>query len=569
VAEAPRADGIPATGDGPGELARGRSAAERLAWAEAYEALSRADRALSLPAEDHELLATAAYLTGQVDGCLHKLQHASEAYAAAGNAARAARLLFWLGFVLLMQGAHSQAGGWLARAARLLDDETGECAERGLLLLPQVYQAAAEGDHARSEALAAEVAEIGQRAGDAEVLSLALHEQGRAMVRQGRVGEGLALLDESMTAVVAGEVAPYVAGSLYCSMIDACSEFADIRRAHEWTGALTAWCDEQPDMFTFSGQCLAHRADIMHLHGRWPEAVAEAKRACERFARAADQYAAGMAWYRLAEVYRAQGLFTEAEDAYRRAGEWGRDPQPGLALLWLATGRADAARTAIDRAVTEQTGRLGRANMSPALIEVALAVGDVDAARAASAELSAIADEYGTDLLRAEADRARGAVQLADGKARNALATLRHTWRLWQGLDAPYEAARVRVLIGLACRALGDEESAVLEIDSAQRVFAQLGAAADLARLDELTRPNTDAAPTHGLSARELEVLRLLAAGKTNRAIAADLVVAPRTVDRHVSNIFAKLDVSSRSAATAFAYEHGLVQRDDGVGSPG
>lgn len=559
MAEAPRADGNPATGDGAGELARGRRAAERLAWAEAYESLSRADRAMSLPAEDHELLATAAYLTGEVTGCLHALQHAGEAHAAAGDAARAARLLFWLGFVLLMQGEHSQAGGWLARAARLLDDETGERAERGLLLLPQVYQAAAEGDHARSEVVAAEVAGIGHRTGDAEVLSLALHEQGRAMVRQGRVGEGLALLDESMTAVVAGEVAPYVAGSLYCSMIDFCHELADIRRAHEWTGALTAWCDEQPDMFTFSGQCLAHRADIMHLHGRWPEAVTEAKRACERFGRAADQYAAGMAWYRLAEVYRAQGLLTEAEDAYRRAGEWGRDPQPGLALLWLATGRSDAARTAIDRAVAEQTGRLGRANMLPVLVEVALAVGDVDAARAAATELSAIAEEYGTDLLRAEADRARGAVQLAEGAARDALATLRPAWRLWQELDVPYEGARVRVLIGLACRALGDEESAALELDSARRVFVQLGAEADLARLDDLTQPDIAAAATHGLSARELQVLRLLAAGKTNRAIAADLVVAPRTVDRHVSNLFAKLGVSSRAAATAYAYEHRLV----------
>ena len=569
MAEALHADGAPATGDGAGELARGRRAAERLRWAEAFESLSRADQAMSLPAQDHELLATAAYLMGEVAGCLHALQRAGEAYAAAGDVARAARCLFWLGFVLLMQGEPSQAGGWMARAARLLDDETGEYAERGLLLLPQVYQAAADGDHARAEALAADVAEIGHRSGDAEVLSLALHEQGRAMVRQGLVGQGMALLDESMTAVVGGEAAPYVAGSLYCSMIDACREVADIRRAHEWTGALTEWCDEQPDMFTFSGQCLAHRADIMHLHGQWTEAIAEANRACERFDHAADQHAAGMAWYRLAEVYRGQGALTAAEDAYRRASEWGRDPQPGLALLWLGTGRADAARTAIERAVAEQTDPLGRASMLPALVEVALAVGDVDAARTAATKLSAVADEYGTDLLRAESDRAVGAVQLADGEARDALATLRRAWRLCQELDVPYEAARVRVLIGQACRALGDEESAALELDSAQRAFAQLGAAADLALVDELTRPDTDAAATHGLSARELQVLRLLAAGKTNRAIASDLVVAPRTVDRHVSNIFAKLGVSSRAAATAFAYEQRLVRRDDGVGSPG
>ncbi|HEX6194458.1 MAG TPA: LuxR C-terminal-related transcriptional regulator [Jiangellaceae bacterium] len=559
MAEAPRADRNPAAGDGAGELARGRRAAERLAWAEAYESLSRAGRDMTLPPDDHEMLATAAYLTGQIDGCRHALQRASEGYAAAGDGARAARCLFWLGFIMFTQGDVAQAGGWLSRAARLLDDVPGECAEQGLLLLPQIFQATDEGDQPRAEAAAARMAEIGDRGRDPEVRAFGLHWQGRAMVREGRVRDGLALLDESMTAVVAGEVAPYVAGSLYCSMIDACREVADIRRAQEWTGALTSWCDEQPDMFTFSGQCLAHRADLMHLHGQWPEAIAEAKRACERFDHAADRYATGMAWYRLAEVYRTQGAIEAAEDAYRRASEWGRDPQPGLALLWLGTGRSGAGRTAIERAVAEQTGRLGRASMLPALVEVALADGDVDTARTAATELSAIADEYETDLLRAESDRALGAVQIADGAARDALATLRRSWRLWQQLDAPYEAARARVLIGRACRALGDEDSAALELESARRAFAQLGAAADLARLDELTRPVPDPERTHGLTARELQVLRLLASGRTNHAIAADLVIAAKTVDRHVSNIFTKLGVSSRAAATAYAYEHRLV----------
>ncbi len=225
----------------------------------------------------------------------------------------------------------------------------------------------------------------------------------------------------------------------------------------------------------------------------------------------------------------------------------------------MGTGRSGAGRTAIERAVAEQTGRLGRASMLPALVEVALADGDVDTARTAATELSAIADEYETDLLRAESDRALGAVQIADGAARDALATLRRSWRLWQQLDAPYEAARARVLIGRACRALGDEDSAALELESARRAFAQLGAAADLARLDELTRPVPDPERTHGLTARELQVLRLLASGRTNHAIAADLVIAAKTVDRHVSNIFTKLGVSSRAAATAYAYEHRLV----------
>ena len=568
MADAPRADDASVAKDGAGELPRARKAADRLAWAEAYESLSRADQVAPLSAEDAELLATAAYLTGQVAGCLRALQHASEAYAAAGNLPRAARCLFWLGFALFTQGDLAQASGWLARAARLLDEMQGEYAEHGLLLLPQIFQAEVEGDHASSEAAAAQMAEIGHRAGDVEVLSFALHQQGRAMIRQGRVREGMALLDESMVAVVAGELAPYLAGNLYCSMIDACREIAEFRRAHEWTVALTTWCDKQPEMFTFSGQCLVHRAEIMQLRGQWDEAVEQAKRACDRFAHATDQYAVGMAWFRLGELYRVRGASTQAEDAYRMASERGRDPQPGLALLWLDEGKAGAARAAIDRALAEATDRLQRAALLPALVEIALVAGDVQAATVASEELSAIAAEFGTPVLRADADRARGAVGLAAGDARDALVALRAAWRVWREVDAQHEAAKVRVLIGRACRALGDEESAMLEVDSARQVFARLGAAPELARLEALDRPTPEPAAAHGLTARELQVLRLLAAGKTNHAIAADLVLADKTVDRHVSNIFTKLGVNTRAAATAYAYENRLVQRESTAHPP-
>ncbi|WP_129662705.1 helix-turn-helix transcriptional regulator [Phytoactinopolyspora endophytica] len=548
-----------AADDGAGELARGRAAAERLAWQQAYESLSRAHETTALPAADLELLATAAYLTGKVAACLHALQHASEAHAAAGKVPRAARCLFWLGFTLFSQGDIAQAGGWLARAARLLDREQGEHAESGLLLLPQVFQTAAESDHAGSEAIAARMADIGQRTGDVEVLSFALHEQGRAVLRQGRVREGMALLDESMVAVVAGELPPYLAGNLYCSMIDACREIAEFRRAHEWTVALTTWCDRQPDMVTFSGQCLVHRAEIMQLRGQWSEALAEAKRACERFADAIDQHAVGMAWYRLGEIYRVQGAREEAEDAYRRAGEWGRDPQPGLALLWLDKGRTGAARAALERSVAEITDPLRRATLLSAQVELALVTGDVDAATAACEALSTIAAEFGTPVLRAEADRARGVVRLVTGDIRDGLIALRSAWQLWRDLDAPYEAAKVRVLIGRGCSALGDDESAALELDSARRVFDQLGAVIDLARLDASIRHGSGPAATHGLTAREVQVLRLLASGKTNHAIAAELVLADKTVDRHVSNIYAKLGVNSRAAATAYAFQHRLV----------
>jgi len=296
----------------------------------------------------------------------------------------------------------------------------------------------------------------------------------------------------------------------------------------------------------------------MQLHGAWPEAVEETKRACERLAHAADKYATGAALHRQAEVYRARGDFTSAEDAYREATQWGHEPQPGLALLRLAEGKTEAAEAAIRRVVAGTTDRLRRAKLLPAHVEIMLALGDVPAARDAAGELIGIAGDYDTPALRAAAGHALGGVLLAEGDARSALGALRRAWEIWRELDVPYEAARVRVLIALGCRALGDEDSAALELDAARRVFGELGAAPDLTRVENLTRNPTDAA-THGLTARELQVLRLLATGKTNHAIAADLVLAEKTVDRHVTNIFAKLGVSSRAAATAYAYEHRLL----------
>ena len=377
-------------------------------------------------------------------------------------------------------------------------------------------------------------------------------------MKEGRVGQGLALLDESMVAVVAGEVWPPVAGNIYCSMIDACQEISDLRRAHEWTTALALWWGTQPDMITFTGQCLVHRAEILQLRGAWPEAIEETKRACERLSEAADKYATGAALYRQAELHRATGKLAAAGDAYREASQWGQEPQPGLALLRLAEGKTVVAEAAIRRVVAETTDRLRRSKLLPAHVAIMLDVGDVRTARDAARELTEIADDYDTPALRAAADHALGAVLLAEGDARGALVALRRAWQVWRELDAPYEAARVRVLIALGCRALGDDDAAALELDAARRVFVQLGAAPDVSRVDTLTRRQTDTL-AHGLTARELQVLRLLATGKTNRAIAADLVLAEKTVDRHVTNIFTKLAVSSRAAATAYAYEHRLL----------
>src|SRR6266508_3260345 len=490
-------------------------------WVVAYTAKTQADRSSSLAGADLELLATAAYLLGHVEDCLRALQRAQQLHAEGGDPRRAARCAFWVVFHLINQGELAQASGWLARANRLLEHEQ-ECAERGYLLLPVALQRVAAGDYVGARRTAARAAAIGRRVADADLVALALVRHGRAMVRQGRVGEGLVLLDEAMVAVVADELSPPVAGTVYCSVIDACQEILEWRRAHEWTAALAAWCGKQPDMVTFTGQCLVHRAEILQLHGAWPEAVQEAKRAGERFAHAADTYATGAAFYQQAELSRLSGDFTSAEDAYQQASRWGHEPQPGLALLRLAQGRTDAAEAASRRVVAEASERYRRARLLPAQVEIMLTVGDLPAAREAADELTEIAGAYGTPALRALADHARGAVLLTEGDAQAALVALRAAWQVWRELQAPYEAARVRVLVGLACRKLGDVEAATMELDAARSVFARLGATPDLARLEALARRDA-AATAHGLTERELQVLRLLATGTTNRAIAGEL----------------------------------------------
>jgi ATP/maltotriose-dependent transcriptional regulator MalT len=331
-----------------------------------------------------------------------------------------------------------------------------------------------------------------------------------------------------------------------------------VRRAQEWTAALTRWCGEQPQMVAFTGRCLAHRAGILQLHGEWRDALEEARLARERAEQAMNQPAAGQAFYQQGDLHRLQGDVAAAEAAYRDANRFGREPQPGLALLRLGEGDAEGAVAAIRRVLGETAAPLDRAKLLPAFVEITLAVGDAEAARTACRELEEIAAGQESAMLNAIAAHARGAVDLAEGDAQEALVALRRAWQVWQELEAPYEAARARVLVGLACRALGDDVTAEMELDAARWIFQQLGAAPDLARVDALT---TRAAPrdTHGLTAREVEVLRLVAAGKTNREVASELVVSEHTVARHVQNIFAKLGVSSRTAATAFAFERDLV----------
>ena len=468
------------------ELERGRQAYGRRAWIEAYEALSLADRASSLGAGDVELLATSAYMLGRDEAYVSVLERAHHAYLDAGEAALAVRCAFWICVHFAHRGEMGPATGWLGRAQRLIERESADSIERGYLLLPVVLRHMAGGDWEAANATAADAARTGERFGEADLLSLAVQAQGRALIKQGRIEEGLALLDEAMVAVTAGELSPIATGLVYCAVIAVCQEVYAVRRAQEWTAALTHWCSKQPDMVAFTGRCLVHRAELMQLHGEWPDALDEARRACERLAREMNERWTAQALYQQAEVHRLRGEVTAAEEAYRAASRCGLEPQPGLALLRLAQGNQDAATAAIRRAVGETTDPLKRARLLPACVEIMLAEGDLEEAGGARQDLEAIASDYGGSMLSAIAAQARGAVELAEGNVGPALVSLRQAWQGWKELEVPYEAARVRVLMALACQDLGDADTAELELGSARQAFEQLGAAPDLARVDSL-----------------------------------------------------------------------------------
>ncbi|HEX2598875.1 MAG TPA: LuxR C-terminal-related transcriptional regulator, partial [Terriglobales bacterium] len=414
------------------------------------------------------------------------------------------------------------------------------------------------GDPALAYATFVQAAEIGTRFGDRDLATLALQGQGRALIRQGEMSRGVTLLDEAMVAVTAGEVSALVAGGVYCSVIEACGEIFDLRRAQEWTSALEKWCSSQPDIVPYRGQCMIRRAELLQLHGSWPDALEAARQASEWLSRPMPKPAMGAALYRIAELHRVKGDFPAAEAAYHEASRWSRAPQPGLAQLRLAQGKLDAASASIRRMAEEVKEPGSRARVLDAYVEIMLAVKDLSAARVAADELSEIALRVQAPFLRAMSSRADGAVLLSENDSSKALDVLRESWQTWCELEAPYEAARVQVLMAVAYRQLGDEDAAKLEFASARRVFERLGATTDLARLDAAVDEQASHS-SNSLTTREVEVLKLLASGATNREIAHKLSISEKTVARHVSNIFMKLDLSSRAAATAYAYQNKLV----------
>lgn len=539
----------------------GRDAFDRQDWREAYLRLSVADEEVSLDSDDLERLATAAYLVGEDAHATSAWTRAHHALIDEGNLEDAARLGFWLSLNLLLAGEAAQSTGWLARSRRLLEDRQNPCAAEGYGCIVSGLLAMGSGDPEDASENFDRAVDLAKRFGDTDLLTLALLGQGQALIELRDIAEGIARLDEAMVAVTTGDVSPAFTGIVYCAVILDCQRIFDLRRAQEWTKALNAWCASQPDMVPFRGQCLVHRSEILQLQGSWTAALDEARHACEWLS-GRSEAVVGRALYQQAELRRLRGEFDLAEQTYRRAGEHGCELQPGISLLRLAEGKLDAAAAAIRSDLAgrgwEVGTRLSPTKLLGPYIEVLLAIGDLDTARAIADELTAVAAEIDAPFLTAVSAQATGAVLIAKSEPQGALRWLREALAIWQELDTPYEAACVRMMAGQACQGLGDAEGAQRHFDAARAVFEKLGALPDLTRLDRVVASGTSGRTTE-LTPREVEVLALVAAGETNRAIARALSISEHTVARHLSNIFDKIGVTSRTAAGAYAHRNKLV----------
>jgi class 3 adenylate cyclase len=465
-----------------------RSAATRFAWREAYDAYSNAERSTLTP-EDFESFGEAAWWTGRLDDAIRFRERAYAGFSGAGDKLSAARLALTLSWDHEGRAAYAVAQGWMATAQRLLEG-LPESVEHGRVVLSEALTAMmAEGDLPKATELFERAFEVGTRIGDRDLQMLALSGRARALVMGGEVEKGLALHDEASASAVCGELKPFSTGLVYCITISSCQDVGDFRRAAEWTEAANRWCD-QADVSGFPGTCRLHRAEIMRLRGDWPAAEAQAVAACEEL-RDFDRHITAGGYYEVGEIRRRRGDFAGAEEAYRTANEWGRSPQPGLGLLRLAEGKVESALSAITHALEEVEAPLHRLRALPALVEVAIAAGDLRTARSAADELERVVDSYKIGVRRAPAfdatvHIARGRILLAEKDWEGAARCLRKARDEWQRVGAPYEAAQARMLLGTAMRRSGDEHGAVVELEGALAGFERLGAKLDEERANEL-----------------------------------------------------------------------------------
>jgi DNA-binding CsgD family transcriptional regulator len=530
-------------------VASARAAYDRRDWRSARAAFRAADRQGDLATDDVYALANCSWWLGELDESLPVMERAYRLAVDERRPEVAGLVALDIGYTFALRGEEAQSSGWMRRAVRLLE-RLPDAVERGYLRhVDFEVEFSARNLDAAYEA-ATDVAALGERFGDETLTALGTLGRGRILVRRGVVDEGVTLLDEAMVAAVSDRLDPSWAGNIYCHLMLACHEIADLRRAGEWTEITARWCQGMPGAGPFMGICRVHRAQVMQVRGAWDQAERELEHVYDELSHF-DLEVVAEAHYVHGDVRRLRGDLGGAEARYRAALRLGRDPQPGLALLHLDRGRAESAAASLRLALATADGdRLERAKFLPAVVDVAVARGDVGTAQEAVGELEEIAATYGTTGLAAVALSARSALLVAAEEHEAAMPVLRRALLTWQQLGAPYEAARVRLRTARVCEALGDPEAGRLHRDAAEADLARLGAGP---AVGDAAGPRSD-----GLTAREAEVLAFVASGRSNQQIADELVLSVRTVERHLATVYQKLGLQGRNArAAAVAYALG------------
>ncbi len=526
-------------------------------WDRAHARFAALAADTELALEDLAAYADAAWWLGRTDESLSLSEEVYRRCLQGEQAPAAAQLAVEMGFLWLLRGEETIGSGWISRARRLLADGP-ECPEHGYLVYLDILGALDAERFEDAVTHAQGLQAIADRHDDATLRAIALVYTGVARVRLGEVDQGLASCDEAMLPVHAGAVTPNWAGNLYCQVMGLFFELADYQRARAWTEATERWCDRFSNAAMFTGICRVHRAQLLHLEGAWAQAEAHARQACQDLADM-NLGVVAAAQYELGELARIRGDHSGAARAFDRARELGRDPQPGWALLKLAEGDVEVARRCLDAALAATVQPLARAPLLAARLELAEYTCDVDLAAATAAELRAIAATFDTTGLCARAHEATGVAALLRGEAQVALGMLRDAYRCWRELGARYETARTQLRLAAALELAGDRDTAAREQELAAAALVALGAAPQ-----PVTRGAATAEPVPGgLSPREVEVLRAVAVGASNAAVARELVISERTVERHLSNVFRKLAVSSRTEAARIAFATGLVDPAD------